>query len=197
MSYQCPRESRALHSDYYRATKKSAFPLNEACMRALTTLDLVSMHALRDASTSLQRMQQRSVAYVDEIRDMQEIPNSQGFLATSICAAIDRCDCTQQRRRSTILTRRNRRRERVNQPVKKIFAIALENALRAVGIRREIEQIGHKVIRFARHPTRSILVRREDAVARRHSRRRIRVAARTSARAIAAISDRLRGRACA
>jgi hypothetical protein len=29
---KCPRESQALHSDYYRAAKKSAFPLNEACI---------------------------------------------------------------------------------------------------------------------------------------------------------------------
>jgi hypothetical protein len=34
MSEQCPRESQALHSDYYSAAKKSATPLNEACMRA-------------------------------------------------------------------------------------------------------------------------------------------------------------------
>jgi hypothetical protein len=33
LSEQCPRESRALHSDYYRAAKKSALPLNEACTR--------------------------------------------------------------------------------------------------------------------------------------------------------------------
>src|SRR5215217_2630500 len=34
MSEQCSRESQALHSDYYSAAKKSATPLNEACMRA-------------------------------------------------------------------------------------------------------------------------------------------------------------------
>ena len=33
MSEQCLRESQALHSDYYRATKKTRLPLKEVCMK--------------------------------------------------------------------------------------------------------------------------------------------------------------------
>ena len=52
MSEQCPRESQALHSDYYSAAKKSATPLNEACMRARRHKLLCSQRA---SARALQR----------------------------------------------------------------------------------------------------------------------------------------------
>jgi len=54
MSVQCPRESRALHSDYYSTTKKAATPLNEVCIAALHATSCVhtstfdARHAARD-----------------------------------------------------------------------------------------------------------------------------------------------------
>jgi hypothetical protein len=83
--YQCPRESRALHFEYYRAAKKSAFALGEARSKRFSGRNRVStpsraiINNIATASDDARLHRSK--------REMQEIPTVQAFLAIRIRAS--------------------------------------------------------------------------------------------------------------
>ena len=195
LSEQCPRESRALHSDYYRAAKKSALPLNEACTRHLRHCILCPN--AHERSSPRRNQSNRAMARQETLRHHEstdEIRISYRSFARSRGAK----NCIRSAR-ERVLSLEWTRSERTNLLVKKNSPTDPESRLDSV--ESDANRANRsKVIRFRAFRGRQILLRARplDAHvnrARRCARRRARFTIRDVARDW--YDDLARCRACA